>query len=129
MSIASHKDSLGVFSDRGMYTVNGRALYDLASKGYPSIKGFSKEVGITRTRIYKENFKASDELRSRLLDLNRIFNNAKRLHASENEAMDWLLTPNPSFYNASPFIMAMSGKGAKVYDLQEELLGESVRQA
>ena len=125
MALTAHKDSLGVFQDHSMYVVNGSVLLDLATKGYPSIKAFAHDAGMTRTRIYKESFKASIELRSRLLDLLRVYNNALKLYDSEKDALDWLFAPNHRFYNLSPFVMAMSGRGNRVYEIQEELLGSA----
>lgn len=122
MSLHSHIDSLGVFQDQAMLNVNGEVLFDLANKGYPSIKAFSKDTQMTRTRIYKKRFRAPEVLRSRLLDLLIIYDNAVKLYGSDFDAEKWLFAPNPHFYNLSPFVMAMSGKGNRVYESQKELL-------
>lgn len=123
LTLEQHEDSLGMFTDKTMYQVNGAVLLDMAKKGYPSIKAFSRDTGMTRTRIYKETFSVPPELRQRLLDLLRIYNNALKLFENKEKSLEWLLAPNPRFYNSSPFVMAMTNKGARVYDIQEELIG------
>jgi len=120
------QDNLGLFTNPAMNVVNGLVLQKLAlDAGYDSVKSFTKEIGISRTQSYRE-FRVTGVIRDRLLVLLRIHRNAQRLYSSEPDApIRWLTAPNGRFYNLSPFMMALSGRGKTVYELQEELLGNT----
>jgi hypothetical protein len=125
-SLSYEKDRLGLFDDGAMSVIRGEALRRLTrDAGYDSVKAFTKEIGIGRTKIYQDKIKVTGKIRDRLLELVRIYNNAIQLYKDESEARSWLLAPNKRFYNMSPLMMAMAGRGKAVYDVQEELLGTS----
>ena len=115
-------DHLHVFRDKAMCVVNGEVLRNLAEQGGYETKSFAKELGISRTKIYQRDVPLSAETRKRVVELVRILDNAVQLFDGLEEAVNWLVTPNRSFYNMSPLAMALAGKGESVYQRQEELL-------
>ena len=120
------KDEYGLWDDiPAMTRARGDRLRALAKSAGIPVKTFSKDVGLTRTKIYQDVVPIPKELRDRLIDLTRIIDNATLLFEGDKEkALDWIMTPNRRFMNFSPFSMALVGKGKTVYEHQEYVLQE-----
>lgn len=116
---------LGLLADKALRSINTNKFIELADFGGVSKTKMAANLGISRPALYMSEAKITKkEVLDRLIPFVVISDYAFLLfEKNERKTMEWLMTPNPIFFNFSPFQMAMGGKSEPVIDKMKEWLG------
>jgi len=116
---------LGLLADKALRSINTQKFIELADFAGESKTKLASELGISRPALYLSQAKITKkEVLDRLIPFVIIGDYAFVLFEhNESKTLEWLMTPNPIFFNFSPFQMAMAGKADPVIGKIKEWLG------